>query len=232
MNDISFNLVGFFRLLVYVRILNPASKIQTIRNNSEYYDEILSYSYVFNVYDTLDFMYKYKNNLINKMHKSLVSSFNRTTSCIYYDCTNFFFETERPDDDVCDEERNIIKKGIRKCRFLEQISFILRPLLCIKMLVIRCLCAIALIQNDTPTSKMTPLLEKRNHIEFTCSLKLDKNIIVKTVIDLNFNRTKYESINYSSLLFGDKLFIILSMHFFLLSSFGCTYKFNVIEILL
>ena len=32
--------------------------------------------------------------------------------------------------------------------------------------------------------------------------------------------------------FGDKLFIILSMHFFLLSSFGCTYKFNVIEILL
>ena len=90
----------------------------------------------------------------------------------------------------------------------------------------------ALIQNDTPTSKMTPLLEKRNHIEFTCSLKLDKNIIVKTVIDLNFNRAKYESINYSSLLFGDKLFIILSMHFFLLSSFGCTYKFNVIEILL
>ena len=48
------------------------------------------------------------------MHKSIVSSFNRTTSCIYYDCTNFFFETERPDDDVCDEEGNIIKKGIRK----------------------------------------------------------------------------------------------------------------------
>ena len=124
------------------------------------------------------------------------------------------------------------QKKKKKARFLEQISFILRPLLCIKMLVIRCLCTIALIQNDTPTSKMTPLLEKRNHIEFTCSLKLDKNIIVKTVIDLNFNRAKYESINYSSLLFGDKLFIILSMHFFLLSSFGCTYKFNVIEILL
>ena len=114
MNDISFDLVGFFRLLLYGRILNPASKIQTIRNNSDYYDEILSDSYEFNVYDTLDFMYKYKNNIINKMHKSLVSSFNRTTSCIYYDCTNFFFETERPDDDVCDEEGNIIKKGIRK----------------------------------------------------------------------------------------------------------------------
>ena len=30
------------------------------------------------------------------------------------------------------------------------------------MLVIRCLCVIALIQNDTPTSKMKPLLDKRN----------------------------------------------------------------------
>ena len=30
------------------------------------------------------------------------------------------------------------------------------------MLVIRCLCAIALIQNDTATSKMKPLLDKRN----------------------------------------------------------------------
>ena len=33
---------------------------------------------------------------------------------------------------------------------------------CIKMLVKECLSAIALIQNDTPTSKMKPLLDKRN----------------------------------------------------------------------
>ena len=51
---------------------------------------------------------------------------------------------------------------MKNARFLEQISFILKPLLSIKMLVIRCLCAIALIQNDTPTSKMKPLLDKQN----------------------------------------------------------------------
>ena len=73
----------------------------------------MSNPYEYNIYDTLDFMYKYKNNIINKMHKSLVSSFNRTTSCIYYDCTNFFFETEMPDDDTYNDG-NIVDKGIRK----------------------------------------------------------------------------------------------------------------------
>ena len=112
-NNISYDLVGFFRLLVYGRILNPTSKIQTVSQNNDYFNEILSNPYEYNIYDTLDFMYKYKNNIINKMHKSLVSSFNRTTSCIYYDCTNFFFETEMPDDDTYNDG-NIVDKGIRK----------------------------------------------------------------------------------------------------------------------
>ena len=114
MNNISYDLVGFFRLLVYGRILNPASKIQTTAQNTNYFDEILTNPYEYNVYDTLDFMYKYKDNIINKMHKSLISSFNRTTSCIYYDCTNFFFETKEPDDDIYDDKGNIIEKGARK----------------------------------------------------------------------------------------------------------------------
>ena len=113
MNNISYDLVGFFRLLVYGRILNPTSKIQTASQNNDYFNEILSNPYEYNIYDTLDFMYKYKNNIINKMHKSLVSSFNRTTSFIYYDCTNFFFEAERPDDDTYNDG-NIVDKGIRK----------------------------------------------------------------------------------------------------------------------
>ena len=56
------------------------------------------------------------------------------------------------------------RQKLKNARFLEQISFILRPLLCIKMLVISCHCAIALIHNETPTSKMKPLFDKRNHL--------------------------------------------------------------------
>ena len=115
MNNISFDIVGFFRLLVYGRILNPSSKIATVSQNKDYYDEILDKNfYEYNVYDTLDFMYKYKKNIINKMHKSLLASSTRTTKCIYYDCTNFYYETEEPDEDIYDEDGNLLEKGIRK----------------------------------------------------------------------------------------------------------------------
>ena len=113
-NKLSYDLVGFFRLLIYGRILSPASKFSTTAQNENYYDTILSDFYKYNVYDTLDFIYKYRNNIINKMNTALVKSFGRTTNCVFYDCTNFFFETERPDSDALDENDEIIEKGLRK----------------------------------------------------------------------------------------------------------------------
>lgn len=113
-NNLPFDLVGFFRLMIYGRILNPTSKFATVKQNNNYYDPVLSDFYEYNIYDALDFIYKYRNNIINKMHTALVKSFGRTTNCIFYDCTNFFFETERPDDDILDDDGNIIEKGIRK----------------------------------------------------------------------------------------------------------------------
>lgn len=107
-----FDLLGFFRLLVYGRILNPASKIATIRQNNDYYTPVLNDPYEFNVYDTLDFIYDFRESIIKKLNKSITSSFNRTTNVIFYDVTNFFFEIERPDDDF--EIDGAIIKGTRK----------------------------------------------------------------------------------------------------------------------
>lgn len=107
-----FDLLGFFRLLVYGRILNPASKIATIRQNNDYYTPILNEPYEFNVYDTLDFIYDFRESIMKKLNKSITSSFNRTTNVIFYDVTNFFFETEQPDDDF--EIDGEIIKGTRK----------------------------------------------------------------------------------------------------------------------
>lgn len=108
-----FDLVGFFRLLVYGRILNPASKIATLNQNNDYYDPILDNPYEYNIYDTLDFIYRYKDNIINKMNKSLINNFGRTTKTIYYDVTNFFFEIEEADEDI-ENEDGTVEKGIRK----------------------------------------------------------------------------------------------------------------------
>ena len=108
-----FDLLGFFRLLIYGRILHPASKIKTTKQNQDYYNPIIKNLYEYNIYDTLDFMYDYKSSIINKINKSLKHSFKRTTNLIYYDVTNFYFEIEKPDDDIEDEDGHIIK-GTRK----------------------------------------------------------------------------------------------------------------------
>lgn len=124
--NIEFDLVGFFRLLVYGRILNPASKIGTVKQNDEYFSPIIDNPYKYNIYDTLDFTYKFKESIIRKINSSLTEKFNRKTDLVYYDVTNFFFETEVPDKDeegnitgdrqfgVCKEERHlpIVQMGL------------------------------------------------------------------------------------------------------------------------
>ena len=105
-----FDLMGFVRLLIYGRILNPASKIATVNQNNNYYSDVLKDVYEYNVYDTLSFLYDYKDKLINWVNNRLISKFNRTTNVIYYDVTNFFFEIEEPDE----EEDNLRKMGVSK----------------------------------------------------------------------------------------------------------------------
>lgn len=110
---IKFDLVGFFRLLVYGRLLNPASKLGTIKQNDDYYDPILDNPYIYNIYDTLSFTYDYRKSIIRTMNKALCEKFGRTTDTIYYDVTNFFFEIEEADKDITDDDGNVTK-GIRK----------------------------------------------------------------------------------------------------------------------
>lgn len=107
-----FDLLGFFRLLVYGRILHPASKIATVRQNEDYYSPVLNDPYEFNVYDTLDFIYDFRESITRKLNKGITAKFGRTTKKLYYDVTNFFYETEEPDEDV--EMDGAVRKGIRK----------------------------------------------------------------------------------------------------------------------
>lgn len=110
-----YDLAGFIKLLVCGRILTPASKAATFLQNEDYYDQILEKdSSLHNIYDTLDFIWERRDGIISTMHRAMVSKFGRTTSLLFYDVTNFFFETEKADDDELDENEEIIRKGLRK----------------------------------------------------------------------------------------------------------------------
>lgn len=110
---IEYDLTGFIRLLVYGRLLNPASKIATIGQNEDYYQPIIDNPYEYNVYDSLDFVYKYRKTIFNTLNKAMVTKFNRKSSLVFYDVTNFYFEIEDPDDDT-EDEKGIRKMGVSK----------------------------------------------------------------------------------------------------------------------
>ena len=111
---LQYDVYGFAKLLIFGRLLNPASKCATIRQNEDYYTPILKDYNPDNVYDTLDFIAANKDRIIRRMNTNLVKKANRSPEVIFYDVTNFYFEIERPDEDETDEEGNIVVRGQRK----------------------------------------------------------------------------------------------------------------------
>lgn len=109
-----YDVYGFAKLLIFGRLLNPASKSSTVRQNEDYFTPVLEDFNPDNVYDTLDFIYENKDKIIRRINTNLVKKAGRSPEMLYYDVTNFYFETERIDDDVLDENGELIEKGLRK----------------------------------------------------------------------------------------------------------------------
>ena len=113
-SKIQYDLQGIVRLLTYGRILDPVSKIATMRQNEKYYQPLVKSSNEDNVYDVLDVIYENRQKIIQRMNTCISRGIGRNTSTAFYDVTNFFFEVEEPDEDLLDEEGNVIEKGLRK----------------------------------------------------------------------------------------------------------------------
>ena len=109
-----YDLQGIVRLLTYGRILEPASKIATMRQNEEYYRPLVSSSNDIKVYNALDVIYENRKQIIRRMNTNISRKIGRNSSTVFYDVTNFFFEIEEPDEDIVDEEGNVTQKGLRK----------------------------------------------------------------------------------------------------------------------
>ena len=111
---IQYDVYGFAKLLIFERLLNPASKSATVRQNGDYFEPILTQCNPDNVFDTLDFIHDNKDKIIRRINTNLVKKAGRSPEIVYYDVTNFYFEIPGPDDDVSDGDGNVIEKGLRK----------------------------------------------------------------------------------------------------------------------
>ena len=114
LTKLEYDVYGFAKLLIFGRLLHPASKCATVRQNDDYYENILGNFNPDNVYDTLSFIAENKDKIIRRMNTNLVKKAGRSPEAIYYDVTNFYYEIENPDEDILDEEGNILAKGMRR----------------------------------------------------------------------------------------------------------------------
>ena len=110
---LSFDLAGFLRLLLFGRILSPASKMATVRQSADYFAPPVDPSAdPFRVYDLLDVLAAHRKQFVACMNASIGRRIGRSTTKLFYDVTNFYFEIERADED--EEVDGEMVKGLRQ----------------------------------------------------------------------------------------------------------------------
>ena len=110
---IKYDLTGIVRLLTYGRIIDPESKWSTMGQNGQYYAPLVKSTNPDNVYDALDVIYANRRQIVQRMNTCVSRGIGRSADTVFYDVTNFFFETARPDEDFEDADGNVVA-GLRK----------------------------------------------------------------------------------------------------------------------
>ena len=113
-SKIRYDLQGIVRLLVYGRILEPASKCATMDQNGSYYEPLVRSSNPDNVYDALTVMDENAEKIFRRMNTCIKRGVGRNPSTVFYDVTNFFFEIPDADEDV--EVEVVDKDGKRSTK--------------------------------------------------------------------------------------------------------------------
>lgn len=95
---------SIMKLLVFSRLLYPASKKKTFENKEVFFEKT-EFS-LDDIYRCLSFFNKHKDTLQLWLHERIRQQYNRDTELVYYDVTNYYFEIDEADD--------LRKKGVSK----------------------------------------------------------------------------------------------------------------------
>lgn len=103
-SSLKYDLNEALKLLVFSRIINPASKKATVENQKNFF-----YPFDLNldsVYDSLGKFNQMKEELQSHLNQNVTENYGRDASLVFYDVTNYYFETEKED--------NLKKPGVSK----------------------------------------------------------------------------------------------------------------------
>ena len=99
-----YNTNSIMRLLIFSRILNPASKKKTFEQRSVYFER-MDFT-LLDTYRCLSEISALRKAIILHLHKQMMELFDRSDELVYYDVTNYYFEIDEQDD--------MRKKGVSK----------------------------------------------------------------------------------------------------------------------
>jgi len=100
------------RFLTYARVLDPKSKLGTFDQLHNYYEKpTLEYQHLLRFLDVLERNY---DDYLEHLFINSENVLKRNTSVCYFDCTNYYFESNGEDDEYVDEVTGEILKGLRK----------------------------------------------------------------------------------------------------------------------
>jgi transposase len=95
---------AIMKLLVFSRLLYPASKKKTYENRDIFFEKF-DFS-LDDIYRCLTLFNKHSDALQLWLHERIKAQYNRNTDLVYYDVTNYYFEIDEQDD--------LRKKGVSK----------------------------------------------------------------------------------------------------------------------
>ena len=91
----TYNLDSVLSRLVYSRIIFPASKLATCEQSKLFMEQ--PEFELQHVYRSLEVLAKESDCIQSELYKNSLKIFDRNKGILYYDCTNYFFETEQED---------------------------------------------------------------------------------------------------------------------------------------
>ena len=107
-----YDLVQVLKLLVFQRILHPNSKRATHASQVDLFGD---WSVSRNaIYRSLDLLDSLKEELQLHLHKEVSRLTQREARLVFYDVTNYYFETDIPDTEELSDDGEVIKVGLRR----------------------------------------------------------------------------------------------------------------------
>ena len=94
--NFKYNSESIMRLLLFGRLLYPRSKLGTFEIRDKFFDNFKFT--IDDIYECLSHIDKISAGLQQFLHEKVTEQYDRDTSLVYYDVTNYYFEIDKEDD--------------------------------------------------------------------------------------------------------------------------------------